>query len=153
MRFRTHSEADTLQFGAALGALLSPGDALLLSGDLGVGKSVVARGVARALGISGAMPSPTFALMMPYEGAHTLYHMDLYRLSGPDELYAAGLDECIGGDGIAVVEWPETVGLAPERAVRLRIARARAENEREILMEVSGMALDAAALTHWRANA
>ena len=107
MKYLTHSEADTLRFAGRLAELLRPGDAVLLHGDLGAGKSVFARGVARALGVTGAMPSPTFTLLIPYEGRQKLYHFDLYRLNDPEEFYAAGLDEFIGGDGIAMIEWPE----------------------------------------------
>ena len=67
MTYQTRSEVDTMRFAAALGRQLDAGDVLLLEGDLGAGKSVVARGVARALGIAGAMPSPTFTLLIPYE--------------------------------------------------------------------------------------
>ena len=81
LRFRTRSEEDTYAFGRALGAFLRPGDALLLSGDLGTGKSVLARGAARALGVEGPMPSPSFTIMFPYEGECPVYHFDLYRLS------------------------------------------------------------------------
>ena len=114
MTYQTRSEADTMRFAAALGRQLDAGDVLLLEGDLGAGKSVVARGVARALGIAGAMPSPTFTLLIPYAGARMkLYHYDLYRLNDPDEFYEAGLDEFIGGDGVALIEWPEMAGIDP----------------------------------------
>ena len=153
MRFVTRSEADTREFGAALGKLLRPGDAVLLSGDLGVGKSVLARGIESSLGVAGPMPSPTFTLVIPYEGEIPLYHLDLYRLTDPDEFFAAGLDECVGGDGVAVVEWPERAGLSPEPSVRLALSRTPDEGECAIGMEVFGMAPDASALNRWRADA
>ncbi len=154
MTYRTRSEADTMRFAAALAEMLDAGDALLLEGDLGAGKSVVARGVARALGIAGAMPSPTFTLLIPYEGKKKLYHFDLYRLADPDEFYAAGLDEFVGGDGIAVVEWPQMADLSPERAIRLRIARGESDDERVIELENRAVAgFDARALAEWRREA
>ena len=104
--YKTISEKDTASFGAALASVLKKGDTVLLTGDLGAGKSVLARGIARAFGVTGPMASPTFTLMQPYEGTEKIYHFDLYRLSDEDELYAAGLDECIGTDGIALIEWP-----------------------------------------------
>ncbi len=154
MTYRTRSEADTMRFAAALAEMLDAGDALLLEGDLGAGKSVVARGVARALGIAGAMPSPTFTLLIPYEGKKKLYHFDLYRLADPDEFYAAGLDEFVGGDGIAVVEWPQMADLSPERSIRLRIARGESDDERVIELENRAVAgFDARALAEWRREA
>ena len=154
MTYRTRSEADTMRFAAALAEMLDAGDALLLEGDLGAGKSVVARGVARALGVAGAMPSPTFTLLIPYEGKKKLYHFDLYRLADPDEFYAAGLDEFVGGDGIAVVEWPQMADLSPERSIRLRIARGESDDERVIELENRAVAgFDARALAEWRREA
>ena len=106
LRFETRSEADTFEFGRTLGAQLRPGEALLLSGELGAGKSVLARGAARALGVEGPMPSPSFTILLSYDGRVRVHHFDLYRLSDPDEFYAAGLDEWLGGDGVCLVEWP-----------------------------------------------
>ena len=105
MMFQTASQQDTMDMAACLARMLNNGDAVLLHGDLGAGKSVFARGVARGMGITGPMPSPTFTLLIPYESSgRRLYHFDLYRLNDPDEFYAAGLDEFIGGDGVAYDE-------------------------------------------------
>ena len=151
MTYQTRSEADTMRFAAALGRQLDVGDVLLLEGDLGAGKSVVARGVARALGIAGAMPSPTFTLLIPYEGEKKLYHFDLYRLADPDEFWAAGLDEFVGGDGIAVIEWPQMAQLSPERSIVLRIARGEGDDDRVIELENCGVpGFDEGALAEWR---
>ena len=151
MTYQTRSEADTMRFAAALGRQLDAGDVLLLEGDLGAGKSVVARGVARARGIAGAMPSPTFTLLIPYEGEKKLYHFDLYRLADPDEFWAAGLDEFVGGDGIAVIEWPQMAQLSPERSIVLRIARGEGDDDRVIELENCGVpGFDAGALAEWR---
>ena len=86
MTCQTHSEKDTLAFASRLAPMLEAGDTVLLEGGLGAGKSVLARGIARGMGVEGPMPSPTFTLMIPYEaGGRRLYHFDLYRLSDPDE--------------------------------------------------------------------
>lgn len=153
LRLKTRSEGDTFALGRALGAFLHPGDALLLSGDLGTGKSVLARGAAQALGVEGPMPSPSFNIMFPYEGRVPVYHFDLYRLSGPDEFYAAGLDEWFGGTGVCLVEWPETVELSVHPCLRAAIRRAENEGERFIDLETDGVSLDAAALGQWRTDA
>ena len=152
MRYLTRSEADTQEFAARLAPMLSAGDAVLLNGDLGAGKSVLARGIARGMGVRGAMPSPTFTLMIPYtgEGGRKFYHFDLYRLSDADEYYAAGLDEFVGGDGVAVVEWPEMADLDPAPALRIDIRRGAGEDERVIEIENDGVAgFDAAHLGEW----
>lgn len=153
MIYKTNSQQDTQDFGAALGAQLRAGDCVLLSGDLGAGKSVLARGIARALGIEGPMPSPSFTILIPYEGREKLYHYDLYRLADPDEFYAAGLDEFIGGNWICVIEWPQMAELAPEPAVQLEIERGAGENERRIALTCAGLAQEealCAALEAWR---
>ena len=152
LRFRTRSEEDTYAFGRALGAFLRPGDALLLSGDLGTGKSVLARGAARALGVEGPMPSPSFTIMFPYEGECPVYHFDLYRLSGPDEFEAAGLYEWFGGAGVCLVEWPETVDLDARPCVRLTLRRAAEDGARDVELETDGVPLDEAAFAPWRAE-
>lgn len=156
MTYITHSQAETLAFGAALGACLEAGDCVLLEGDLGAGKSVLARGIARALGIEGPMPSPSFTILIPYEGRTKFYHYDLYRLADPDEFYAAGLDEFLGGDGICVVEWPEMAQLALRPAVRVRIERGSGEEDRRFEVVPDGLAQEEslrAALAAWRETA
>lgn len=151
MKYRTVSEKDTLAFAAAMAAMLRPGDTVLLHGDLGAGKSVFARGAARALGIEGAMPSPTFTLLIPYEGREKLYHFDLYRLNDPDEFYAAGLDEFVGGDGVAMIEWPEMADIDPRPALDVTMDRGADADERVITIENLGVAgFDPAALAKWR---
>ena len=154
MLYRTDSPEATTEFGRALGGRLQPGDVILLAGDLGAGKSVLARGLARGLGITQAMPSPTFTLMIPYEArGRKLYHFDLYRLSDPDEYYAAGLDEFVGGDGVAVVEWPQMADLEAEPALCVRLERGDGEQIRRIEIENRGVAgYDPALLAEWRAD-
>ncbi|MBR4458534.1 MAG: tRNA (adenosine(37)-N6)-threonylcarbamoyltransferase complex ATPase subunit type 1 TsaE [Clostridia bacterium] len=103
----THSPAETRALGARLAQLLLPGDVLLLEGDLGAGKSELTRGIARGLGIDGPVSSPSFTILNVYEsGRIPLYHFDWYRLNSAEELYEMGMDEYLGGDGVAVVEWP-----------------------------------------------
>ena len=135
----THSPAETRAFGARLARLLLPGDVLVLEGDLGAGKSEFTRGIARGLGIEGPVASPSFTILNVYdEGRIPLYHFDWYRLSGEDELYDMGLDEYLGGDGIAVVEWPSRCPEAvPEDHLLIRIIPVD-ETSREITMAPKG---------------
>ena len=150
LRLKTRSEDDTFALGRALGAFLRPGDSLLLSGDLGTGKSVLARGAARALGVEGPMPSPSFTILFPYEGTFPVYHFDLYRLSGPDEFEAAGLDEWFGGAGVCLVEWPETDDLDARPCVRLTLRRVAEDGARDVELETDGVPLNEAAFAPWR---
>lgn len=106
MHYLLETEEASTQFGAALGKQLRGGDAVFLSGELGSGKSVIARGIARSLGVSGAMPSPTFTLAIPYDGNPGICHMDLYRLEELQDFYAAGLHEYLSDDFVTLIEWP-----------------------------------------------
>ena len=133
----------------ALGAGLGAGDCVLLTGDLGAGKSVLARGIAGAHGIAGAMPSPTFVLMIPYEGDVNFYHFDLYRMDDPDEFYQAGLQEYVGGDGIAVIEWPEMAELEPAGAVRVKVMRGDGGDDQRIIEVIAPDAV-LAGMEAWR---
>ena len=92
--------------GEALGSSLRPGDVLLLSGELGAGKTVVVRGLARGLGYAGEVLSPTFQLLRVYPGRLRLAHVDLYRLEAPGETEDLGLEELLD-DGAAAIEWGE----------------------------------------------
>ncbi|MCK4622029.1 MAG: tRNA (adenosine(37)-N6)-threonylcarbamoyltransferase complex ATPase subunit type 1 TsaE [Desulfuromonadales bacterium] len=107
--FISASEAQTLELGIQLGRLLEQPALILLQGDLGAGKSVLARGIARGLGVDPRTPitSPTFTMMNHYSARLDLYHFDLYRLSNPDELIELGFDDFAFGPGVALVEWPE----------------------------------------------
>ena len=132
----TKSAAETRALGEMIAGQLKPGDVLLLEGDLGAGKSELTRGIARGLGVKETVTSPTFTILNVYEsGRCPLYHFDWYRLESAEELYELGMDEYLGGDGIAVVEWPERCPDAvPAGAIRIRLGMA-GENERTIESE------------------
>jgi tRNA threonylcarbamoyladenosine biosynthesis protein TsaE len=109
---RTSTSSETRELGRRLQGFLESGDVLLLSGDLGAGKSELMRGIAQGLGIAGPIPSPTFTLLNLYtEGSLPLKHFDWYRVQDAEELRASGLDEMIGGEGLTAIEWHER---APE---------------------------------------
>jgi tRNA threonylcarbamoyladenosine biosynthesis protein TsaE len=115
---------ETEAFGALLAAALRPGDVVALFGDLGAGKTTLARGILRGLGFDGEVASPTFPIVLPYEQlTPPLWHVDLYRIEHPSEIEALALDEALE-EGVLVVEWPERLGdaLWPE-ALRLTLKR------------------------------
>jgi len=106
----TSGPDDTVSIGRELGRLVRAGDLICLYGELGAGKTTFVKGLAEGLGVKDKyITSPTFSLVNEYSGALTLYHIDLYRLSSPDELYEAGITE-YPGNGVAAVEWPEMAG-------------------------------------------
>lgn len=119
----THSAEETRNLGKRLAAELRPGDVVLLKGDLGAGKSEFSRGIARGLGITGPVPSPSFTILNAYdEGRIPLYHFDWYRLESAEEIYEMGMEEQLGGDGIALIEWFEkAMECVPSRALLVEI--------------------------------
>lgn len=103
-----NSAAATEALGARLASALAPGCVLYLRGDLGAGKTTLARGLLRGLGHPGTVKSPTFTLVEPYQlGRWRLFHWDLYRLADPEELEYLGLRDQIDGEAVLLIEWPE----------------------------------------------
>ena len=134
-------ELQTLELGKKLGRLLQQPTLILLQGDLGAGKTVLARGVARGLGVDPQIPitSPTFTLMNHYSARLDLYHFDLYRLSDPDELIELGFDEYAYGSGIALIEWPEKLNNTETSGLWITLKRID-DNRRKIDFFLQGEA-------------
>ncbi len=104
----TKDEAETFALGRALGAAAFPGAVFALAGDLGAGKTVLARGIAAGLGVSRGVASPTFVLMATHtQGRLPLAHADLYRLTSEDDLVSVGLSEAFDDGGVVIVEWAD----------------------------------------------
>ena len=139
MMVTTNSAAETRELGRRLAEELKAGDVVLLEGELGAGKSELARGVAGGLGVTETVTSPSFTILNVYEsGRVPLYHFDWYRLEDAEELYELGMDEYLGGDGIALVEWPgRCPDAVPADCLRIRIT-AEGENIRQIGIEPAG---------------
>jgi tRNA threonylcarbamoyladenosine biosynthesis protein TsaE len=128
----------TEAIGEAWGRVLAPGDVLLLTGDLGAGKTTLVRGLARGLGVAHGVKSPTFAILLTYPGRLPLHHLDLYRVSEIRDVEELGVDDLFAGPGVTVVEWGErAVSLAPEASARIRFAEPAPETRR---LEVRGPA-------------
>ena len=118
----TDGPSGTEAAGADLAENLRPGDVVLVSGDLGAGKTTLVRGAARALGVDGPVTSPTFTIGRRYAGRMAVAHVDLYRLDGLDAEDPALLVDYLTPDAVAFVEWPERArGALPEAAVRILI--------------------------------
>jgi tRNA threonylcarbamoyladenosine biosynthesis protein TsaE len=120
---RSASAEETERAGAELAARLLPGDVVLVSGELGAGKTTFVRGALRALGVTGPVTSPTFVVGHAYEGRHgPVSHLDLYRLGGFEAEDPGLLDPFFAPDAIAFVEWPEQApGAWPEERVKARV--------------------------------
>ena len=121
---RLEGEHATEALGRRLARVLQAGDVVALSGDLGAGKTVLARGILRGLGFDGDVASPTFPIVIPYDALNPpAWHVDLYRIEEPGEIAELGLDEALA-DGVLIIEWPERVGadLWPH-ALRLGLSR------------------------------
>ncbi len=137
MEYLSHSETETEAAGQALAAKLRPGDVVAYRGDLGAGKTAFTRGLARGLGCHGRVTSPTFTIVNEYEGPTPLFHFDLYRLGGEEELWDIGWEDYLARNGVCAVEWSEIApGALPENTVYVTLRRCPgAEEEREILVE------------------
>src|SRR5262245_9895846 len=110
-RLLTRDERETYDAGASIAARLRVGDVVVLTGPLGAGKTVLARGLAAGLGVPPEeVRSPTFTLVNPYQGRVKVFHLDLYRIEKASDLDELGLEEILGGDGVAIVEWGERLG-------------------------------------------
>ena len=110
MTTETFSQQETFDIGKRIGEEAAKGDIITLSGDLGVGKTVFAQGVASGLGIKDHVCSPTFTILQVYdEGRLPLYHFDAYRIEEPEEMEAIGYEDYLFGDGICIIEWPDMI--------------------------------------------
>ena len=135
----SYDRTDTIRIGRALAQILRPGDTIILDAPMGSGKSELARGIARGLGITGNVPSPSFTILNCYpEGRVPLYHFDWYRIADPGEIEEMGLREMLGGDGIALIEWSERAPeCLPDRRLEVTILTIN-ENTREIRFAPAG---------------
>ena len=133
------SPSETLELGRRLGALLRPGDFVALLGELGAGKTVLAHGAAEGAGVTDVASSPTFALVNLYRGGRVaLQHVDLYRLSGPSELFALGFEDLLAEPAATICEWADRAGPALP-ADRLEIAlETTGANERRAKFAAHG---------------
>ena len=139
----SHSPTETEALGEQWGRTAQRGLVIALSGDLGAGKTQLVRGLARGLGVTTRVHSPTFTLVNEYSGERLkLFHLDLYRLETPEQIHSAGIEEFLQPDGVAVIEWAERLvdgrwqmGDGKMRKVRIEVL---SETERRIVYENTG---------------
>lgn len=119
----TSSAEETIAVGEALGSRLGPGDVVAMFGDLGAGKTTMTKGIARGAGVEAEVHSPTFTLIHEHPGRVPFYHVDLYRLTGKEDIENLGIEEYLYGDGIVVIEWADRApGLLPAERIEIHLS-------------------------------
>ena len=134
LEYLSHNEAETEALGARLAGVLTAGTVVAYQGGLGMGKTAFTRGLAKGLGCTDRVTSPTFTIVNEYEGGRLpLFHFDMYRLGSSDELFDIGWEDYLARGGVCAVEWSESVSDALEDGVlRVDIRRGAGEGERII---------------------
>lgn len=142
MEFEVYSVDKTTQLGTKLGKLLNSGDIVCLTGDLGTGKTHITKGIAKGLGITDNITSPTFTIVNEYKGKELkLNHFDVYRVSDPDEIYAIGFDDYIFSDAVSIIEWANYIEeILPKDLLHIKIEKdlAKGEDYRKITLTPYG---------------
>jgi len=138
IELRSRSPEQTRAIAAAMARLARAGDLIVLSGEMGAGKTAFAQGFARGIGIDQPVTSPTYTIVHSYDaGPTTLHHADLYRLDHTAEVADLGLDEFLEDDAIVLVEWGDVVDLGPHVQVELRVDEDADEDARDIIITSS----------------
>lgn len=139
MKITTHSPEETIDAAKKLGSMLHAGDIIAYQGGLGAGKTTFTRGLAIGLGLGDNVFSPTFSLVNEYKGKNiSLYHFDMYRISGEDDLESTGFYDYPFEDNIVAVEWSENIAdFLPENTIYITIIRID-DDTREIIIENGG---------------
>ncbi len=140
LKLISDSRERTLEAGRRIGGILTRGDVVALSGELGSGKTCLTQGIAKGLGVAENVPvvSPTFTLINEYPGRTPLFHLDVYRLSGSRDLEDMGYEEYFYGSGIIVIEWAEKIrDILPANTLHVNL-RYIDENTREMTLEGPG---------------
>ena len=140
--FKTESAAETEKIGCLLGKTLPDGSVVAMFGELGAGKTAFTRGLAAGMGINCDVSSPTFALVNEYRGTErTLYHFDMYRISGWDDLYSTVYFDYLEAGGCLIIEWSENIeAVLPQDCIRVTISKTENCNER--IIEITGAEID-----------
>lgn len=137
-KYITHSTAETEAIGRDVGSKLKENDLIAMFGDLGAGKTAFTRGVAAGMGINpDTVSSPTFTLVNEYRGVGlTLYHFDMYRINGWDDLYSTGYFDYLDNGSVMIIEWSENIeSILPENSIRVEIQKTDNPDERIITID------------------
>lgn len=135
-KFVSHSEKETAEIACEICRRLHGGQVVAFTGGMGMGKTAFVRGALKAFGNDSFVSSPTFALVHDYGGTPHVYHFDMYRVSGADDLYSTGFYDYMNDESILFIEWSENITEElPEDAIKIEISRGEEENERFILVE------------------
>jgi len=135
LTFTSHSPEETIEFGKKIGALIRGGDIIAYKGSMGAGKTTFTRGLCVGMGLPDEVTSPTFALVNEYRGRITLYHFDMYRIMGADDLETTGFYDYIGEDSVLAVEWSENIeDCLPEGTIFITLGHID-ENTRTITVD------------------
>lgn len=137
MEYISNSYEETQQIAIEFAKTLIGGDVLCMYGDLGVGKTAFVQGLAKGLGISDHITSPTFTIVNEYSGTLPLYHFDVYRIADSDEMYEIGYEEYVYGDGVSVIEWPQLIDdILPDKRYDITISKDYDKGENYRLIEI-----------------
>src|SRR5688500_8410247 len=139
IEIETETAERTRELGEALASLLQPRDTLVLTGDLGAGKTTLVQGIGRGLGVEDHVASPTFTLVKEYAGSLDVAHVDVYRLERVQDVVDLGLDELGGPDRVLLVEWGDAVQeLLPEDRLRVELTTGTDDDARRIVLTPHG---------------
>lgn len=139
IKYISESPEKTEQLGRAIAKNLKGNEVIAMFGGLGMGKTALTRGIAAGLGAPDCVSSPTFALVNEYDGRCKIYHFDMYRINGIDDLYAIGFFDYLDS-GVLVIEWSENiVDALPEESIIIKLEHGEDENSRIITVEGEGL--------------
>lgn len=122
--YESNSPEETFEIAFEMGKNAKPGDVFCLNGDLGVGKTIFAKGFAKGLEIEDCVNSPTFTIVSEYEGRIPLYHFDVYRIGDEEEMFEIGCEEYFYGNGVCLIEWAELIkSIIPDKHMTITIEK------------------------------